>query len=229
MQSKMIGKIIVDLGMTVLLMLLMAFELIGRTAHEWIGAGMFVLFVLHHILNLKWSENLFHGKYSSYRVLQTISAGLVFLTMLGSMVSAVLISREVFAFLPISGGRSFGRTLHMLCAYWGFLFLSFHLGIHWNMILGMAGKLSRKKSKLRVWFLRLAGFLIAAYGVYALFHREIPGYLFLQTQFVFFDFEEPLVFFLLDYLTVMGLFVFSGHYAGKAVRRLSERRKRAKS
>lgn len=35
MQSKTIGKIIVDLGMTVLLMLLMAFELIGRTAHEW--------------------------------------------------------------------------------------------------------------------------------------------------------------------------------------------------
>lgn len=44
MQSKTIGKIIVDLGMTVLLMLLMAFERIGRTAHEWIGAGMFVLF-----------------------------------------------------------------------------------------------------------------------------------------------------------------------------------------
>ncbi|MGN8734989.1 DUF4405 domain-containing protein [Fusicatenibacter saccharivorans] len=229
MQSKMIGKIIVDLGMTVLLMLLMAFELIGRTAHEWIGAGMFVLFILHHILNLKWSKNLFHGKYSAYRFLQTISAGLVFLTMLGSMVSAVLISREVFAFLPISGGRSFGRTLHMFCAYWGFLFLSFHLGIHWNMILRMTGKLSRKKSKLRVWFLRLTGFLIAAYGVYALFHREIPSYLFLQTQFVFFDFEEPLVFFLLDYLTVMGLFVFSGHYAGQAVRRLSKSRKRAKS
>ena len=30
--------------MTVLPMLLMAFERIGRTAHEWIGAGMFVLF-----------------------------------------------------------------------------------------------------------------------------------------------------------------------------------------
>lgn len=44
MQSKTIGKIIVDLGMTVLLMLLMAFERIGKTAHEWIGAGMFVLF-----------------------------------------------------------------------------------------------------------------------------------------------------------------------------------------
>ena len=229
MQPKMVGKIIVDLGMTILLMLLMAFELIGRTAHEWIGAGMFVLFIVHHILNRKWSGNLFHGKYSSYRSLQTVSAVLVFLAMMGSMVSAVLISREVFAFLPISGGRSFGRTLHMLCAYWGFLFLSFHLGIHWNMILGMAGKLCGKPSKLRARLIRTAGALIAAYGVYALFRRGIPSYLLLQTQFVFFDFEEPLIFFFLDYLAVMGLFVFAGHYAGKAVRGLQKSQVRRQS
>lgn len=229
MQPKMVGKIIVDLGMTILLMLLMAFELIGRTAHEWIGAGMFVLFIVHHILNRKWSGNLFHGKYSSYRSLQTVSAVLVFLTMLGSMVSAGLISREVFAFLPISGGRSFGRTLHMLCAYWGFLFLSFHLGIHWNMILGMAGKLWGKPSKLRARLIRTAGVLIAAYGVYALIRRDIPSYLFLQNQFVFFDFEEPLIFFFLDYLAVMGLFVFAGHYAGKAVRGLQKSQVRRQS
>lgn len=229
MQPKMVGKIIVDLGMTILLMLLMAFELIGRTAHEWIGAGMFVLFIVHHILNRKLSGNLFHGKYSSYRSLQTVSAVLVFLAMLGSMVSAVLISREVFAFLPISGGRSFGRTLHMLCAYWGFLFLSFHLGIHWNMILGMAGKLWGKPSKLRARLIRTAGVLIAAYGVYVLFRRGIPSYLLLQTQFVFFDLEEPLIFFFLDYLAVMGLFVFAGHYAGKAVRGLQKSQVRKQS
>ena len=149
--------------------------------------------------------------------------------MLGSMVSAVLISREVFAFLPISGGRSFGRTLHMLCAYWGFLFLSFHLGIHWNMILGMAGKLCGKPSKLRARLIRTAGILIAIYGVYALIRRDILSYLFLQTQFVFFDFEEPLIFFFLDYLAVMGLFVFAGHYAGKAVRGLLKSQVRRQS
>ena len=190
---------------------------------------MFVLFIVHHILNRKWSGNLFHGKYSSYRSLQTVSAVLVFFAMLGSMVSAVLISREVFAFLPISGGRSFGRTLHMLCAYWGFLFLSFHLGIHWNMILGMAGKLCGKPSKLRARLIRTAGILIAIYGVYALIRRDILSYLFLQTQFVFFDFEEPLIFFFLDYLAVMGLFVFAGHYAGKAVRGLLKSQVRRQS
>ena len=58
MKPKMIGKILADIGMTVLLMLLMAFELIGRAAHEWIGIGLFALFILHHILNRNWSRSL---------------------------------------------------------------------------------------------------------------------------------------------------------------------------
>ena len=43
MKPKMIGKIAVDLAMTVLLLLLMAKQLTGDVAHEWLGAGTFVL------------------------------------------------------------------------------------------------------------------------------------------------------------------------------------------
>ena len=110
--------------MTVLLMLLMAFELIGRAAHEWIGTGMFILFIIHHILNTKWSRSLLRGKYTPFRIFQTASAVSALLFMLGSFISALLISREVFAFLPVSSGQAFGGTLHMLCAYWGFVILS---------------------------------------------------------------------------------------------------------
>ena len=53
MKKQTILKVAVDVGMTLLLMLLMAYELIGRNAHEWLGVGMFVLFVFHHILNRK--------------------------------------------------------------------------------------------------------------------------------------------------------------------------------
>lgn len=140
------------------------------------------------------------GKYPPMRILQTVLAGLVFLTMLGSLVSAVLVSREVFAFLPISGGRELGRTLHMLSAYWGFVLLSLHLGLHWGAI--------------------------ATYGAYAFLQRGIPGYLFLQSQFVFFDFEEPLIFFFLDYLAAMGLFVWLGHWLTKAMLRRQGKRGR---
>ena len=170
--------------MTVLLLLLMAYELIGSGPHEWIGLAMFVLFVCHHLLNRGWYKNLFRGSYTPMRLLQTILAGLVLLTMLGSMISSVLISREVFAFLPISGGRSLGRTLHLLCAYWGFVLLSLHLGIHWRSMMAMAGRLC-KPSPTRRRVLQVAGALAALYGLYAFFHRSIPTYLFLQSQFVF--------------------------------------------
>ncbi len=222
MKPKMIGKIIIDIGMTVLLMLLMAFELIGRTAHEWIGVGMFMLFIIHHILNRNWSKNLFRGKYPPIRVLQTILAALVFLTMLGSFISAVLISRNVFAFLSLRHGAALGRIMHMLCAYWGFVFLSLHLGLHWSTILGMAGGLLRKPSRTRQIVLSILGACIALYGIYALIHRGIPNYLCLQTQFVFFDFNEPLFFFFLDYLAIMGLFVWIGHSLAKGVRLLQK-------
>ena len=224
MNKKLTAKIIVDLAMTLLLLLLMAFELIGRSAHEWIGAGLFVLFLIHHILNCRWTKNLFRGTYTPFRILQTIIAVLVLLTMLGSFVSAVLISREVFAFLRISGGRLFGRTLHMLSAYWGFVFLSLHLGLHWNTIVKMAARLCKTPSRPRRILLRLAGACIAIFGAIALFRRNIPDYLFLRIPFVFFDYEEPLFFFFLDYLTIMGLFVWIGCYLAKGAQRLGSSR-----
>ena len=77
MGVKASAKLAVDMAMTILLMLLMAFELVGRSAHEWLGMGMFVLFVLHHaeLATPPFSG----GRYTSYRILQTAVAGLVFL------------------------------------------------------------------------------------------------------------------------------------------------------
>lgn len=213
-------KIIVDVIMTVLLLLLMAFELIGRTAHEWFGVGMFVMFVIHHILNRRWTAHLLKGKYTPVRVFQTILVVLVLLCILSSMVSGIVLSRHVFAFLPIEGGRSWARVLHMIGAYWGFVFMSLHLGVHWNMMMRMAGKAAGTSSALRTWILRILGAAVAAYGVYEFVKRGIGGYMFLRSMFVFFDFEEPLVLFYVDYIAVMGLFVWTGHYLAKILRGL---------
>ena len=51
MKPKTVVRLVVDAAMTLLLLLLMAFELVGRAAHEWIGVGMFFAFLLHHHLN----------------------------------------------------------------------------------------------------------------------------------------------------------------------------------
>ena len=64
-------------------------------------------------------------------IVDVIMTVLVLLCILSSMVSGIVLSRHVFAFLPIEGGRSWARVLHMIGAYWGFVFMSLHLGVHW--------------------------------------------------------------------------------------------------
>lgn len=226
MKPKMMIKICVDIGMTVVLLLLMTYELVGQAAHEWLGIGMFILFLPHHILNRKWSGNLLKGHYTSLRIWQTLLVFFVLLCMVGSMVSGVILSRHVLSFLPISGGRSFARSLHMISAYWGFVLMALHLGLHGSMLMAMARKAFPKVSTVRTLVLRILAVVIAVYGACAFVKRDIAGYMFLRIQFVFFDFEEPLIFFLLDYVTAMGLFVFVGHYFAEFLKRCSRKRKR---
>lgn len=219
MNRKQQAKIAVDIFMTLCLLFLMPYELIGEAIHEWIGAGMFLLFILHHILNRKWTGNLTKGRYKPLQIIQTILVMLILVCILGSMISGIILSRHVFDFLEIRGLSAPARVIHMTCAYWGFVLMSLHLGIHWGMMMGIAGKIFPKPSKARTWILRLAGIGIAGYGVSAFIKRDILSYLLMQVQYVFFNFEEPVIFFILDYMAAMGLFVFIGYYLRKGLAR----------
>ena len=78
-----------------------------------------------------------------------------------------------------------------------------------------------KPSKGRAIVLFLAGLVIAAYGLAVFLRRELPSYMLLQNEFVFLDYDEPKLLFYLDYLAMMGLFVFIAHYLTKALKKLS--------
>ena len=215
-------KIVVDSAMTALLLALMGYHLWGEVAHEWLGAGMFVLFFLHHGLNVKWYGTLFKGKYSPQRIFQAALDFLLCLDMLALIVSGVMMSRHVFAFLGLRGSMALARQMHLAGSYWGFLLMSMHLGLHWNMIMGMARKIAKQKmpSPLRV---LTAG--IAVYGLWAFIRRDFPTYLFLKSHFVFFNFSEPAQLFILDYLTIMGLFAAVSYYFCKALHSHSKKDK----
>ncbi len=220
MRGRTVLRIAVDILMIIMLVFLMAYSLVGEAAHEWIGAGMFLAFAVHHILNFKWSKSIFRGKYTIYRILQTALVVFVLLAMMGSMISGVMLSKHVFRFLDIRNGRAFARNIHLVCAYWGFLMLSLHLGLHWCVMMGMVKNIVKKASKAQKWILRILAFLIAGYGVYAFICRDIGDYMFLRIQFVFFDFNEPLFSFLLDYIAIMSLFIFIGHYFAEGAKRI---------
>lgn len=218
MKRKTSLKIVVDIGMTVMLLFLMTYERIGEAAHEWLGIGMFVLFIIHHILNRKWSRCVFKGKYTLFRIWQTVLVAGILLTMVGSMYSGVILSEHALSFLPIKGGRAFAREVHMISAYWGFVLMSLHIGLHWGMMMGITKRFVKEIPVVGKWLLRGIAAFAVGYGVYAFIQREIGKYMLLINHFAFFDFEEPLIFFLADYIAVMFLFTWVSHYFSKGLR-----------
>nr|MCR5300710.1 hypothetical protein [Erysipelotrichaceae bacterium] len=60
-------KMIIDAGMSVLLLCLMAYQVTGEVLHEWIGMAMTLLVIVHQILNRRWYAVVFKGKYSLFR------------------------------------------------------------------------------------------------------------------------------------------------------------------
>ena len=224
MKPKAAMKIAVDILMTLALLFLMGYQFWQDAAHEWAGTGMFLLFILHHIQNGNWHRAVFRGRYTPARVFQLVIDLLVLLAMIGLMVSGVILSNHVFAFLPIRGGMGFARLLHMAASYWGFVLMALHLGLHWGMVLGM-GRKALRPSRIRRVLLPVLGGCVAVYGLIAFPRRDLITYMLVRTHFVFFDFSEPIPLFYLDYLAMMGTFIFLAYSISRLLRKRAERSK----
>lgn len=188
--------------MVLLLPLLMAYSLIGEAFHEVAGTLMLALFILHHWMNRAWWKNLFKGQYSPQRVFQTALNLLLLIFMIAQPLCGILISKHLYTFLPTDGVSSVARAIHLPLANWGFVLMSLHAGTHLSAMLPKG----RKKAAV----LGCLG-AVSLYGAYAFVKRQIPAYLFLKLPFAFFDYNEPRVFFIADYLSVMILFAMLGY------------------
>ena len=196
----------VDVGMIVLLPLLMAYSLVGETAHEYLGISMFLLFVVHNILNIKWWKNIFRGKYNYIRILRLIVNILIFIIMISLTISGIMMSRHIFQFINIEGS-SYARMIHLLASYWGLILMSFHAGMHIRKIPYI------KRNILIPIFVLL--------GIRAFIRRNIVDYLFLKSQFVLIDFSQSVIITICDYLFISILFMIVGYAVTRLLRTLS--------
>lgn len=242
-------RITIDIIMTVMLPLLMAYSLIGETFHEVVGTVIFVLFIIHHILNRKWygawagalasskhadekhgedstetsdrgsveepdgdfdkisSRGSYRKRKSNARIIFQMTLDLLLLIfMILQPVSGILISRHLYTFLPALPISSLARSIHMMLAYWGYVLLSIHAGTH---LVPLMRKLALKGKNIFTAVCVVLG-SISLYGIIAFIQRGFPGYMSGKTAFAFFDFSEPRIFFFLDYLSIMILFMLLG-------------------
>lgn len=225
MKAKSIIKITVDLAMTVILLLLMAYEFTGSGRHMSLGIAEFVLFIIHCFLNRKWYAALFKGRYNLSRIVRTLINFGVLASMVGLMISAAILS-DGFGLIDIRAGVFFARRLHMPSSHWGFIFMSLHLGLHWRAILGALRKRFGAPKNTAATALKIAAAAIAVFGVYAFINDDILSYMLLTREFAGFDDPKGFAGIIADYALIMGTCVFISHYAAPVFDRIFKRSKK---
>ena len=180
--------------MAVLTLVLMGGNgLFNGLVHEILGVVLFVLWAIHVVWNRAWIEGIHKGKYNALRIVRTIINVGVIVCVLFLMVSGVMLSNHVFAWLGIESGASFARNAHMLASHWYLVFVSLHIGLHLSLFI--RGKVATGIT-----------LVLAAYGIYAFVARGLWKYLTLQQPFFYLDLERGYLLFALDYIAIMALF-----------------------
>ena len=193
-------RIILDIVMTCLFIILMGYYVTDNEVHEILGTITFVLFIIHHILNIKWYKSIFKGKHSFQRTFHIILNLLLFIVMLGMMVSGIMISANVFSFLDIPT-TMFGRRLHMLSTSWGFVLMAIHVGLHITSFMNKLNKKMKNSTFEYVYYFILI--ILGVLGIYSFIDLKVWEDMFLLNDFKFFDYKQSPGLFYLKYLLVL--------------------------
>ena len=219
MKAKKVVRYFVDTAMTLALLCLMAYQVTGEARHEWIGIGMTVLLIFHHILNIKWYGALFREKYNAYRILSTATNTLLLASITMTAFCGMSMSNHAVPFLYGMSDTVFARTTHLALSFWSFILMGFHLGLHLPTITAKVKPNKTVRIICTLLFTALAGV-----GLWLFIKNGIPGYLFFRTHFAFFDYGKAAGLVFLENLAEMFFFVFLGTNAVRFVRSLNRKK-----
>lgn len=182
----------IDLLMTLVLILLMTYSLIGEAWHEILGILMFLLFLCHHVLTYQTYGSMLKRHKTLFQKLNLTLNVLLLVIMIMQPISGILMSRHILTSIQLASGTTILRKIHMALAYWGFVLMSVHIGFHAAYL-----------PFTRQTYTRMLFGLLSVYGFYALIKRKIIAYLLMRVMFAYIDFSEPVWLACLDYLAIM--------------------------
>ncbi|MFJ7509447.1 DUF4405 domain-containing protein [Peribacillus simplex] len=219
MNRNMLIRLVIDLSMTFLMLVAMAYHITGNTIHELVGVLLFLLFIAHNVLNRRWYKTILKGKHNVLRIL-SIAVNLLFLvSMAVVMLSSVPISHVIFAFIPIDNDMIL-LQIHVMTSYWGFIFMAVHIGMSWGTIINAVRKMTgiTNTSRSHTIVFRVIAVMIVVYGVQASFERDMLYKLTVYNPFGW-NIGKSSMGFLIDHLSIMGIYISGTHYALKFVRK----------
>ncbi len=198
-------KRIVDVALMVTLLLLMAFQVTEQLAHEWLGITMFVLTIVHQVLNRKYYAAIFKGKYSPLRIFQLIVNILLLLTFFCTALSGMMMSRFATPFMNGILPSSIVRQGHLALSHWSFVLMGLHLGLHFGIVMS---KLRNRTVKIILGTVMTG---IAVYGFYLFFKSDMLNYMLFKNPFAFLDYDKAWWLVLLENLAMLLAWAFAAY------------------
>ena len=215
MQTKR-AKHIIDILLGIGLLLLMSYQVVGESGHEWTGISMTLLMILHQMLNRKWYAALFKGRYTPLRIAQTLINATLVICFVLTALCGVNMSVHAVPFLSEFMRASLGRRLHLTLSHWCFVLMGLHLGLHIPaMLKGIKRQIAR-----RIGF--GCSVLAAGAGLWLFLRNNYPDYLFYRVPFAFIDYDKAVPLVLLEALLIAFFWVFIGAQLPKLLNRRAE-------
>ncbi len=204
----------IDVGMTVLLLLQMAYQAMGEAAHEWLGMSMTMLAIVHQILNRRWYGAALKGKYNSYRVVSTCVNALLLLSFSLTAFCGMAMSNYAVPFLYGIVRVSFVRVTHLSMSHWSFVLMGLHLGMHVPVMLHEPKMKDGTRHILSAVCVGIAGA-----GLWLFLKNGMPNYLFFRVPFALLDYEKAGALVLMENVAMLLFWAFLGCQLALMLRR----------
>ncbi len=177
--------------------------------------------VAEQILNRKWYQSVFKGKYSPYRIAMTAVNTLMLVSIALTALSGMAMRGHAVPFLYGMINVMTARTLHLAFSYWSFILMGIHIGLHMKAMtakLPGMGKMIFKViltgiSGVRLWLFLKSG---------------IVNYITFQTHFAFLDYQTAKWLIILQNLAMLLFFVLMGYVLSEVTQKNKDKKYSAK-
>ncbi|HNC07987.1 MAG TPA: DUF4405 domain-containing protein [Anaerolineales bacterium] len=119
-------------------------KLTGNTIHEWLAVAFGAAIVAHLLFHWKWLVNVttkfLHNLFNQSRLNFVVDL-LFFLVMTATLLSGLMISKDIMSFLGIQLNVSHSwESLHRLASDASVVLLGIHFALHWKWLVTNIGR-----------------------------------------------------------------------------------------
>lgn len=201
-------RLCIDGAMLFMLFGVMAYSFTGNALHEWGGIVLTTLFIAHIALNISFFKHISKGKYNFRRTSGLIINTLMLIALLTLIGASLPISLEVFPWFHLFTDEMLPAQIHILAGNWLFVTIALHVGMQWHRL----RTLLPQPGQTFATTLHVALPLMASYGVWAAWQRNLLPKLAMYYTFDIWRGETSILRFMADYIGIFTLIAMISYY-----------------